>query len=236
MGLANLSLAIYRGEADYRQSLHQQGQDTFVIVGADQEDADGEPVRLGSGSVLHLPMGGAASYEGVSGEGLPEQAKCLSNDYQRAREMGSRLLEQRGSQAESGEALRVRLAASTATLRDIVTTGAAGLEHLLRVMARWMGENPDLVVVRPNLDFAEIREVPSAPKELMEGKALGAPLSLRSIHRYLQENEFTRSTYEEEIAEIKAEEPLVKPAPAETPASGAPSNEPTDESNEDAEE
>jgi hypothetical protein len=70
----------------------------------------------------------------------------------------------------------------------------------------------------------------------MEGKALGAPLSLRSIHRYLQENEFTRSTYEEEIAEIKAEEPLVKPAPAETPASGAPSNEPTDESNEDAEE
>jgi hypothetical protein len=36
LGLANLCLAIYRGEADYRQSLHMQAQDTLVVVGGSQ--------------------------------------------------------------------------------------------------------------------------------------------------------------------------------------------------------
>ncbi|MCJ2562705.1 MAG: DUF4055 domain-containing protein, partial [Candidatus Thermoplasmatota archaeon] len=45
LGLANLAVSTYRGEADYRQNLFMQGQDTFVVIGAVDEtglDASGE--------------------------------------------------------------------------------------------------------------------------------------------------------------------------------------------------
>jgi hypothetical protein len=53
LGLARLTLAIYRGEADYRQNLFMQGQDTLVVIGV----AD-ETFRIGAGATVTLPVGG----------------------------------------------------------------------------------------------------------------------------------------------------------------------------------
>ncbi len=225
LGLARLCLSIYRGEADYRQSLHHQGQDTLVIIGEegspdDDEESDSEDeVRVGVGSVIRVPLQGDAKFIGVSSLALQEQRTALSEERREAQGKGAQLLHPPGSQAESGDALRIRIAAATATLQSIALTGAAGLQTALRQCATWMGADPEAVIVTPNLNFAEVRVEPRSVGDAMDAKAKGAPLSLRSIHSYAEKNGLTEMTFEDELAEIEGEEPLVEPpAPANPPA------------------
>ncbi len=204
-GLANLCLAIYRGEADYRQNLFMQGQDTLVRIGA-QGDED-ENVRVGAGSRIDVPLGGDAKYIGVSSNGLPEQRQCLENDYKRATQKSGQLLDATSRAKESGDALRIRVAAQTATLPQIAKAGAAGLEKVLKALATWMGADPAEVRVEPNLQFTGADLNGKTLIELIQAKTLGAPLSEESVHEYMQEQGFTNFTLEEELALIEAEIP-----------------------------
>ena len=68
--LARLALAIYRAEADYRQNLFMQGQDTLVRIGSTfEQDDENKAVRMGAGARLDMPVNGDAMYIGVSGKG-----------------------------------------------------------------------------------------------------------------------------------------------------------------------
>ncbi len=213
LGIANLALAVYRGEADYRQSLHQQGQDTLVIIGDEitkegDSKEDDDATEVGAGAIIRIVAGEGAKAEfiGVESKGISEQAKALSEDRLRAQSMGARLLEPRGSQAESGEALRIRVAASTATLKTVALTGAAGLESILRICARWVGADPDEVKVVPNLDFTQETPSPELARELGEAKKTGViPLSAKSIHGWLQAKNYTKLSFEEEIKQLASE-------------------------------
>jgi len=234
--LANLALAVYRGDADYRQCLFMQGQDTLVVIGATNSSPGSEEPeksvdrRVGAGAVIELPLTGDAKYIGINGDGLPEMAKALDADQRKAREMGSRLLEPRGSQAESGEALKIRVGASVAHLRKIALVGAAGLEAILKVCARWVGADENAVKVVPNLDFADAKRGPADALSMTQAKKEGLPISDKSVHRWMQDNDLTKMTYEEEIAEMKTEATLVAdrleaftpPQPQAPPANGGP--------------
>jgi hypothetical protein len=231
LGLARLALAIYRGEADYRQTLFLQGQATLVIIGQDSDEGDKKesPTRTGAGAVLHVPLQGDAKYIGAPSDGIAEQRQALEADRAAAREKGSQLLHPPGSQAESGEALKIRVAASTASLFQIALTGAAGLEKILRICAEWVGADPDEVKVTPNLEFAETPEPPQSVSFLMDAKEKGLPLSQESIHRWLVKNRYTAMTFDEEQAAIEDETPeepqadgLVQPDPSAAPAAQPP--------------
>jgi len=219
-GLANLCLAIYRGEADYRQNLFMQGQDTLVTVGR-QADPD-DPVRVGAGARIDVPLGGSASYIGVNSQGLPEQRQALENDYKRAVQKSGQLLDATSRAKESGDALRIRVAAQTATLPHIAKAGAAGLEKVLKALAVWHGADPEQVVVKPNLEFTEADLNGQTLVQILTAKGLGAPVSYESIHTYMAEQGFTRQTFEEEMERINKE------APAEGTGVGSPlDNDPT---------
>ena len=212
LGLGNLSLTIYRADADYRQALHAQAQETLVTIGDEDNDGDeedGTPAdirRIGVGASIDLPMGGDAFYIGPESRGMPEMRQQLENDRNRAEVMGARLLEARGSQAESGDALRVRVSARTANLGTIAHTAASGLERFLQIAATWIGANPDEVKVTPNLDFTESKIEPRTMVDLMTAKMAGLPLSIEQIHEKLREEGFTRLTFEEEMERIAAEQ------------------------------
>lgn len=204
-GLANLCLVIYRGESDYRQNLFMQGEDTLVRIGAMGDDD--ESIRTGAGARIDVPMGGDAKYIGVSSNGLPEQRLALENDYRRAIQKSGQLLDATSRAKESGDALRIRVAAQTATLPLIAKAGAAGLEKVLKSLARWYGANPDEVVIKPNLEFTESDLNGQTLVQILQAKGLGAPLSYESIHSYMAEQGFTRQTYEQEIEKILNEQP-----------------------------
>ena len=206
LGLANLALAVYRGEADYRQNLFMQGQDTFVIIG-DTGSIDDDTKRVGAGALLRLPQGGDAKYVGVGGSGLAEQRQALENDRNQAMVRTGALLHSGSAQRESGDALRIRVAAQTASLNTIAQSGAAGLEHLLRVAAEWVGADPMAVNVRPNLEFTENTLDGKSLVDIMSARTMGAPISLRSVHGLMRDRGLTKLEYEEELDEIESEPP-----------------------------
>jgi len=208
IGLSNLTLAIYRGEADYRQTLFAQGQDTLVIIGAQINDEDDDDTRVGAGAKIEVPLGGDAKYIGVSAEGLSEQRESLKADKEQAAERGARLLDFGDTARQSGDALRIRVAARTTTLRTIAINGADGLQRSLRQMAEWIGEDPNQVEVEPNLDFTDDAFTGQDVLEYMQAKAMGAPLSLQTIHANFRKKDLTDKTFKEEMDLIEGEKSL----------------------------
>lgn len=205
LGLSNLALAIYRGEADYRQTLFYQGQQTLVIIGGNTSDTD-EQVRTGNKGVIDLKIGGDAKYIGVSAQGLGEMRQSISNDKQKADRMGVAFLDAGDAASDaSGEALRIRVAARTTTVSSLNRTAGAGLEQALKFCAEWVGEDPEEVKVEVQTDFADQSVAGAALLAFMQAKQLGLPLSLKSLHRSMKANDLTEMTFEDEQAQIKDE-------------------------------
>lgn len=210
---------IYMAEADYRQNLFMQGQDTLVTIGdrakvvndPTQLTAEG-PVRVGAGSMIAMEQNGDAKYIGVGAEGLGEQRTALENDRRRAEVIAGKLSIDKQQGDESGEALKTRVGAQTASLHQIAKSGAAGLEAMLKMIARWMGANESEVSVVPNLKFADLTITGRSIVELMSAKGMGAPISQRTIHNRMVDGGVTDLTLEEELEEIQGELPLVDPA------------------------
>lgn len=216
--LSNLSLTIYRGEADYRQSLFQQGQDTLVTMGFTGEGKH----RIGAGASIDVPMGGDAKFIGVDSAGLPEQREALQNDYQRAETSAGELLDSSSRDKESGEALKVRVASRSASLHQIALTGAYGLEEGLKKAARWLGISQteiDAIKVEPNLEFAEEELSGATLVELMTAINQGAPISRQSVHALAHRKGLTTRTWEEEMEAIEEEASMaiLKPSDSADP-------------------
>lgn len=205
LGLARTCLAIYRGEADYRQNLFMQGQDTLVRIGFMDDSSE---QRTGAGAIIDVPQGGDAKYIGVSADGLGEQRQAVENDRAEAAQVAGRLATAKSKAIESGDALQTRVAAAVASLTSIALSSAMGLERLLKTAAEWVGANPDEVKVTPNLEFADSAFDTKNLVELMTAKTMGAPISRKSIHELMQDRGFTQMDLETEVGEIEAEEPL----------------------------
>lgn len=216
--LSNLCLAIFRGEADYRQTLFLQSQETLVTVGADLDPEQ----RTGAGARIDLPRDSDAKYIGVSANGLSAMRVALEDDKMAAKEKASRLLETGGAGAsyQSGSGLRIRLSPKTATLKTVAETGADALRWALKLIARWIGEDETKVVVEANTEFVEAEVASRTLLELTQAKSLGAPLSNASIHRFIRKQDLSEMDFKDELAEIKKEEPILPPALTQPGVSG----------------
>lgn len=236
LGLANSVMTIYRGEADYRQALFMQGQDTLVVIGWEDpnevisEASEGGSTevgsrrawRVGAGASIELPIGGDAKFIGADSQGLTEMREALQNDYDDAAAQGVRIIDQAGGLShQSGDALRTRVAAKTATLTGIAKAGAEALKQALQHAARFVGADPEEVDVVPNLEFAASVMTGQELRELMTAKQMGAPISLRSIHGRLRARNLSDMQFEEEMDEIESE------APQGTGGRGVPDPKPT---------
>jgi hypothetical protein len=210
MPLARMALAIYRTEADYRQSLYMQGQDTLVVIGQ-QADINQNRTRVGAFGSIDLPLNGDAKYIGADSGGISEQATAIQNDLQRAAQLGAQLLSERGNEAEAGNALAIRVASRTATLTTVAKTSAKGVENALKLAAKWVGADPDKVMVKPNMDFADDPAQAQDLVYLQTAKNMGLPISERSVHGWLKRREFTEMDYEEEKALVDKETPSIVP-------------------------
>jgi hypothetical protein len=204
LDLGNICMAIYRGEADYRQNLFMQGQDTFVTIGGNFDETD--KVRVGAGSRIDLPQGGDAKYVGVNSQGLSEQRQALERLESRAGSMGAQTLDTTSRERESGDSLRIRVAARTADMNQIVETGAFALENLLKICAKWMGEDENEVSVTPNKEFGEQTLDGQTMVEMATARNLGFPISAKSMHNIARKRRLTELSFDEEIAEAKKED------------------------------
>lgn len=203
LDLGNICMAIYRAEADYRQNLFMQGQDTLVTIGGGFDESDA--VRVGAGSRMDLPQGADAKYVGVTSSGLLEQREALSRLEARASSMGAQTLDSTSRERESGDSLRIRVAARTADMNQVADTGAEGLEQILKIVAKWIDEDPSEVSVIPNKEFGEMPLTGQSMVEIATARNLGWPISAKSLHDLSRKRRMTTKTFEEEVAEAKAE-------------------------------
>ncbi len=214
-GLGKLVLAIYRGEADYRQGLFMTGQDTLVVKGdVKSSNVPGaeDALRTGAGARIDVDANGDAKYIGVNSQGLPEQRASLENDHKRASTKAGQLLPSgKSNSQESGEALKTRLGAQTASMTQIAQSSAQGLERILKTIATWMGADPNAVKVTPNLEFGELPVNITDLTQLMSARLLGAPLSKKSIHQVFVNKRLTNMSFEDEIEQIKEEDADMPP-------------------------
>lgn len=213
--LANTSLGAYRLSADYKQALHMQGQDTLVIKGtllntdnqsqnSNSKAAEDQGIRTGAGAVLNVGADGDAKFIGVSGDGIPEMRTALENMLTRCEVKSGNLLTN-GSTFESGESLKTRLTAQTATLNQIALTGAFALQRILRIIAKWIGANEEEVVVQPNLEFSDFRSTGDDLVKVTTAIQLGFPMSLQSAYEYAQSKGYTKNPFTAEVEIIKKE-------------------------------
>ena len=206
LGLSNLALTIYRGEADYRSTLHYQGQQTLVIIGGNVSDVDeNQQLRIGNKGVIDLRIGGDAKYIGVSASGLGEMRQSLKNDDEVASGFGVQFMDVGSARGASGEALRIRVAARTTTIQQIAVAAGAALEQCLKFAATWVGEDPNEVSVAPQTDFADANVQGASLLAFMQAKQLGLPLSLKSLHRMMVLNDMTEMDFNSENDQIEQE-------------------------------
>lgn len=208
LGLAYDCLKIYRGEADLRQSLFMQGQDTLILIGnvLNQNNIQGnnEPVRVGAGSVINMDFGGDAKFIGVNSGGLEAQRSTIAEDRKEAENKAGQLMA-RSLQPESGASLQTRIASQTATLHTIAKAGAVGLENALKQIAIMMNLNPDEVTVKPNLEFIKADFDPKKLIDFMTAKTMGAPVSTETIHNFMSDSGVTQFNFEQELETIAGE-------------------------------
>lgn len=207
IGVARAAYAIYRLDADYRHQLFNAGQETLFITGLEVDDA---PNYVGAGVVICLPDGAKAEYVGPSGEGIDAHKVAIEDERKVAAAAGAQVLDTSAKTAESGEALRIRARAATASLVSVAIASAAGLEKVLRDCARFVGYDPEKIVVKPNLDFVDSK---LSPEEIAKQLDLymNKVISYETFYDNLQRGEIASQerSAEEEMESIALEEASV---------------------------
>lgn len=213
IGVARAALAMYRLDADYRHQLYMSGQETLVIINGDA------PTAVGAGVVLTLKASKDdhqpdAKYVGPAGTGIEAHRQAIQDERDNAAAAGARLFDSEKRTAESGDALRIRYAAQTATLTSIAQASAQGLEKALRHIALMIGAQPDQVIVKPNLSFVDATLSPQEAQALVSLWQNGA-ISYETMYGNLQKGEIASAerSHEEELDLMDQE--LQRPDPEE---------------------
>lgn len=218
VGVAKAALAIYRLDADYRHQLFWSGQETCFIIGT----TENLPKVLGAGCTYGLPEGCSVQYAGAAGRGIEAHRQAILDERQNAVAAGVKLFDSQKA-AESGEALRLRAAAQTATLTTVALASAAALERALRYAAMFVGQDPTEIVVKANTEFVETRMTPQEAQALVGVWQSGA-ISRTSLHEDLQRGGIVSSerTVEEELDLINQEAMAQPMAPEMAGGMGGP--------------
>lgn len=153
IGVSRAALAVYQLSADHRWQLYMSGQETLFVFNSDA------PSAVGAGVVVSIHgsegMAPDARYVSPSCSGIAAHLAAIEDNRKAAINAGARLFESTGNAQESGEARKLRFASETATLMSIAQASAGLLERGLRDCARFMGLNPDDVVVTPPADLMD---------------------------------------------------------------------------------
>ena len=204
IGVTRAAYAIYRLDADYRHQLFMSGQETLFYIGLAPEDM---PTYVGAGVGVSIPEGGDAKYVGPSGSGIEAHKVAIEDERSRAAEAGSRMFAVGDKKAaESGEALRIRARAGSATLVSVAQTSAAALEQVLRYCAELVGQDPEEVIVKPNLNFLDTDMTPDEANKLTE-LWMNKVISYETLYSNLQRGRIaSEERTAEEEQELVAEE------------------------------
>lgn len=219
--MAKIALSIFRKSADYNRALYNKGDPQAVII-SDMPEED-LPTTVGGGEIWLIPTGpGAdAKYLDIDGNGIPLMESAIDKLFARFVQEAGRFLESndRTNPNESGRAVEKRLSAQRVTLRSLVIEAGRLMEKHLRTIGKMLGLDEAAlreIKFEPNMDFTELKISGQELLQLISAKNMGAPWSLRSMHRVISQGGLTDMTFEEEMRALNDEQELLGPPPTST--------------------
>lgn len=209
IAIARAATAMYQLSADYRWQLFMTGQETLFVINGDAPEAVGAGVvvTLKGGSDQRPPD---AKYVGPSGTGISAHRQAILDEAQNAANAGARLFNSGMKSAESGDALRIRFSAETASLISVAHASCAGLEKALRYAGRMIGladAEIETIIVKPPATLADREMTPERMAAIM-GLWEKALISYETAYENLQAGGVANAdrTWEDERALIDKED------------------------------
>ena len=152
LGIANCSVAMLDLSCMLKHAEKASAVPTMYITGVDADDA---PQVTGAGVCMVFPDYQArVGYTTTDTSAMAHIEGRIEGYYAQAQELGASLLGSTRHGTESGEALRLRQASSTATLRSIVENVGKGFKRILQMAADWRAVDVKSVVFEPNKEFS----------------------------------------------------------------------------------
>jgi hypothetical protein len=184
IAIARAAIKMYQLSADYYWQLFMSGQETLFTLNAEA------PTAIGAGvcwSLKPIDQGQTvdAKYVGPAGVGISSHRLAIQDAQEAAANAGARLFNSGAKAAESGDALRIRYTAETASLISIASASCAAMEAALRHVAVMMGLDPNEVVVTRPKSLVDQLMTPEEMSALM-GLADGGKISDETLYEQLQ--------------------------------------------------
>lgn len=204
LGMANMSLALYRNSADREQALFLVGQPTPVVIGLESQT----DLRIGSAVAWSLPHGASALMLEVSGDGMSAQREAMLDKTSAIASMGARFLDGRRRNNIAAETERLQQNSDLAVLMDVVNTATFGFTQLLQWVADWETVDGSDIKIHLNKDFSPDIMDPQMLNALGKARQLG-DISGQTYHYNLEKGEIVPAgkSFEDEQADIDEQAP-----------------------------
>lgn len=151
-GIANCVLEIYNLSCMLKHAEKASAVPTMFMTGVDESEV---PSATGANVCVALADSQArVGYTTTDTSAMAHIQSRMTDYYAQAQELGASLLGARRGTSESGEALRLRQAAATASLKSIVDNVGKGLEALFKMAAEWSNSSDKTINFEPNREFS----------------------------------------------------------------------------------
>jgi hypothetical protein len=208
--LVNVNIAHYRNSANYENGLLFTGNPTPCVSGLADDDSNDSTLALGSSTVLQFKLDGKWGFLEFSGNGLNTIREAMLDKENQMAVLGARILANDKKGVEAAETAQIHRAGENGVLGDMSNSIAMGLTKVLKVMAMWMGENPDDVYIELNTDYNPSgltdRQIAALMSLWQQGR-----ISAQDFFKLLKKGEIIHAekTFEEHEEEIEMEGPAL---------------------------
>jgi hypothetical protein len=153
--ISSIAIQVYMKSADLSQSEFLSCNPTLVLQGVSKEDA---PIVVGSSVAICLPdPESKAYYTETDTAALQHVMAHIKELFEQAVAYGANLLGGSSKSVESGEALRLRQSAASATLISVIRNIEKAFDDILDLIAMWAGADPEAFNFDPDKDLVDLK-------------------------------------------------------------------------------
>ena len=204
--LVDLVLALYRGDADYRQTLHFTASDFYKHTGCSDPSRQ-KKLSVGAGGIIHLGENEDIAVVSSPGGGANLQRASLDNLHLMCQQRIMTLLDVGANQ--SGAALEIMQNSKSARIEPINQNTGNAIEEQLRYAAQWAGMKREETYSEVTFKAAKIEDTTPAIAQLqalwhsMVSEAY--PLTKRDFHELQKKAGVTKNDFEQNEDELEIE-------------------------------
>lgn len=195
--IVGLVLALYRGEADYRQTLHFMGSGFFKATKCDDSDKNMKELALGPGGLAKLY--GETDINVVSTNGnAADQKAALDDLHEQCQRKILTLLNVGANQ--SGLALEMIQGSKSALIEPVNQNIGKAIEQQLRYAAMWNGMSREDAFNKVKYSCARIEDTSLEVGQLISlwnaKKMQEFPITKEDFHKQVQKTGLTANDFE----------------------------------------